>query len=676
MNLKNTLLLVILLTINSVTAQDYRFGKVSKEELQETMYNNDPTVDAVVLHRELRVHFPFRQGEGFNQFVEVFERIKIYNKEGYKYATVKNKLYDENSKKEEKIEGLKAYTYSLVDGKIKKDKLKKEGIFEDKINQYWKSFKFTMPNLKEGSIIEYSYRIESPFTSIDDVNLQYDIPIKSSKIEILTPEFFIFNKQNNPKAVYRPEIVESSMNRTEILTASQVSITNGGGFKVGTNKKNPEFKFTQNKIEIIDTNIPALKSENYLDNINNYRGKLIMEYVAYKDTDDVIDSFAKTWEDVCKSIFNSSNFGDQLSKSNYFAEDIDAITSTESDNQKIISKIFNLLKNKVKWSGFVGYKADENLRKVYKDGSGNVGDINIMLVAMLRHAGISANPVLLSTRDNGIPLTPTLDGFNYVICRVKLDDNYFLLDATSDYGSANILPERAINWQGRVIDERGFSDWISLKPNIISDHIIQMSIDIQDDLSVQGKLREKLTNYLALDYRDTYSKIKPESIITQFEKGKGDIVIENLVVKNNTELGKPILLSYDFKLENAIEEIGGKLYFSPLLFFGNNTNAFVQDTRVYPLDLIYPRNTKYRININLPEGYEVETTPENSKFVLNTSEGEFSYVITPNGKMIQLVVNLDINNTLILPKGYPEFKKFIQLSEEKKSEKVVLKKII
>ncbi|WP_034061403.1 transglutaminase-like domain-containing protein [Lacinutrix jangbogonensis] len=675
MNFKNTAVIVFLLTISVVSAQDYRFGKVSKEELKETIYRNDSTVDAAVLYRELKVHYPYRQGEGFNQFVEVFERIKIYNPEGYRFATIKNKLYDESSEKEEQIEGLKAYTYSLESGKVKDVKLKKDGIFEEKINQFWKSHKFTMPNLKEGSIIEYTYRIESPFMSIDDVNLQYDIPIKKSKVEIFVPEYFIFNKTINPKAAYHPEIVESSMNRTEVLTKSQVTLTNGSGYQTGTNSKNPQLKFTQNKIEIIGSNIPALKREMFVDNINNYRSKLLMEYVAYKNSDGNTRYFSKTWEDVSKTIYNSSDFGAQLSKEGYFKDDVDVIVSNSNAEKEIIAKIYSLVKKKVKWNGFTGYKSNENLRKVYKEGSGNVGDINLMLVAMLRYAGIAANPVLLSTRANGIPLAPTLDGFNYVICRVKLEEGYVLLDGTSNYSTANILPERAINWQGRVIDDRGFSDWISLKPETVSDKIYQMNINIQEDLSIDGKLREKLTNYLALDFREDYAKVKPESIIAELEKEKGYIVIENLDIKNKTDLSKPILISYDFKLDNAVDEIGGKLYFSPLLFFGNNTNAFVQDTRVYPIDLIYPQNAKYRISINLPEGYEVESLPGNAKFVLNTTEGEFSYVIVPNGKSIQLVISSNLKNTLILPKGYPEFKKFVQLSSEKKAEKIVLKKV-
>ncbi|MEJ6791884.1 MAG: DUF3858 domain-containing protein [Lacinutrix sp.] len=207
---------------------------------------------------------------------------------------------------------------------------------------------------------------------------------------------------------------------------------------------------------------------------------------------------------------------------------------------------------------------------------------------------------------------------------------------------------------------------------------LTLSAELKDNANAvirHKSLESEIKDYNKMVVTEHYAKIKKESIVTELEREKGDIVIENLDIKNKTNLSKPILLSYDFKLDNAVEEIGGKLYFSPLLFFGNNTNAFIQDTLVYPIDLIYPRNTKYRININLPEGYEIETTPENSKFVLNTKEGEFSYVITPNGKMIQLVVNLDLNNTLILPKGYPEFKKFMQLSSDKKAEKIVLKKI-
>jgi hypothetical protein len=57
--------------------------------------------------------------------------------------------------------------------------------------------------------------------------------------------------------------------------------------------------------------------------------------------------------------------------------------------------------------------------KAYKDKTGNVAEINLMLTAMLRYAGLNANPVLVSTRSNGIAMFPNRTAFNYVIAAVE-----------------------------------------------------------------------------------------------------------------------------------------------------------------------------------------------------------------------------------------------------------------
>ena len=74
---------------------------------------------------------------------------------------------------------------------------------------------------------------------------------------------------------------------------------------------------------------------------------------------------------------------------------------------------FNFLKSKVKWNGFYGKYTDKGVRKAYKDRVGNVAEINLILTSMLRFAGLNANPVLVSSRGNGIPIFPTTNGFDY-----------------------------------------------------------------------------------------------------------------------------------------------------------------------------------------------------------------------------------------------------------------------
>ena len=54
---------------------------------------------------------------------------------------------------------------------------------------------------------------------------------------------------------------------------------------------------------------------------------------------------------------------------------------------------------------------------------------------MLREAGITSNPVLVSTRDHGIPVSPTINGFNFVISSATINQELYLLDATNKNGS-------------------------------------------------------------------------------------------------------------------------------------------------------------------------------------------------------------------------------------------------
>ena len=83
-----------------------------------------------------------------------------------------------------------------------------------------------------------------------------------------------------------------------------------------------------------------------------------------------------------------------------------------------------------------------------KTKTGNSADINFMLLSLLRAEGISAVPVLVSPRDNGLVSigTPTLSQFNHVIVKVTLDpQHHLLLDATESYVPGFIMPKQNMN---------------------------------------------------------------------------------------------------------------------------------------------------------------------------------------------------------------------------------------
>ncbi len=670
--MRKAVVIAFILASNLSFSQNYKFGKVSKEELKEKSYAEDPEANAAVLFKKEVIAYEYRQGDGFRQVREVQERIKIYNKDGFDWATKKVRLYDRSSTKSEDFLNLSAYTYTLEEGKIKKTKIKKESVFEEKNNKYWATKSFTMPNVKEGCVIEFRYRIESPYIQIDDIDLQYTIPIKKLDVEVKIPEFFVFNKQQNPKAIYFPKIEDTKVNRKETLTGKSRSVGSWG--RVKSTRDYSDWEFKEFKTVVDETNVPALKKESFVRELDIYRAKLIWEYAAYNSPNNGIKNYSTNWEQVSKTINESESFGGQLEKTKYFESDVNALLEGIDDPTKRVALIYDFVRSKIKWNKYVGYRVNDGVKKAYKDRVGNVAEINLMLVAMLRYAGLNASPVLLSTRSNGIPLFPTTSGFNYVIAAIEVPDDVILLDGVNTYGASNILLEKTINWQGRIVRKQGSSAWIDLTPRKKSKSISLMNVSIADDLSISGKIKKHLTDYLALDYRERYYDSKNESMVSNHEKDKGDIEITNLDVKNKKELSKPINYTYDFKLDNAIEEIGDKLYMSPLLFLASEENPFKEENRIYPIDFIYPTYRKYAINLKIPEGYVVESLPENTKVQFNGTEGEFFYIVKAQGETIQVSVVMDLNKTLILPEEYLEFKRFFELSHEKQTEKIVLKK--
>lgn len=666
--------MLFFLSFGYTNAQNFKFGKVSEQELAEKLNPLDSTANATVLYKSEKINFDYRRGEGFVQIREIHERIKIYNKEGFDWATKKVRLYNKSSSNSESLQFIKGYTYNLVNGKVEEDKLKNDGIFEEELNKYWKYKSFTMPNIKEGCVIEYKYEISSPYLAIDDIELQYTIPINRLEVSVKTPEYYIYNKLLNPKAAINPKIVESRNNRSETIISRNGSIVN---ISIQTSSKITQSKleFIENVITCEESNIPALKDEPFVDNLKNYQAKLILELSATKFPNEPYNSLASTWESVTKTIYNDSDFGNQLDRSGYYDDDINALISGETDDLKKIELIYNYVKSKVKWNGFYGFTSEIGARKAYIDGVGNSADINLMLISMLRYAGINADPVLVSTKNNGIPLFPTRQGFNYVICFVANENFNVLLDATDKYGYFNTLPIRAINWQGRLIRENQSSDWISLSPNMLSNEITSLNVKMNSDLTIDGKVRLKKTHYVAKRFRDNFAGINSDEYIKYLEKDKGNLTVSDLEIENAKTVSEPINISYNYVLNDGVEEIGNNLYFSPLLFLTLKENPFKQDKRNYPIDFIYPTSYKYIVNIMLPDGYEVESLPESSKFQFKGDQGEFMYLIKPNGKYLQLSMTFDLKTPFIMVEDYEYFKDFYTLLVEKQAEKVVLKKI-
>jgi hypothetical protein len=673
MKTKNlTILFFLILFCSKVNAQEFKLGKVTIAELEQKVHPKDSAAVAAILFKRGETKFEYQQEEGFKVVYEVTKRIKIYKKDGYDWANQAVRFLSGSGTIKEKVTFSDAITYNLVDGKIEKTKLKSEGEFDEKINKYWNKKKITLPNVKEGSVLEFKYIIRTNNIGIlREFDFQTDIPVNYAEYKTYVPEYFIYNSKL--KGFITPKIVVEK-------SSNSITFNNKDRTSSPTNVKT---SFSTDKIDYIETrttytskDMPAMKEEAFVNNIDNYTSSLIQELSMTQYPNQPMKPYSTDWNSVVKTIYEYDDFGPELNKTGYFEDDLKAVIAGLTNQDEIIYAIFNYVKATVKWNDDYGYSCDNGVKKAYKDKIGNVAEINLMLTAMLRNAGLKANPVLVSTRGNGISIFPNRSAYDYVIAAVETQQGLILLDATSKYSNPNILPFRDLNWLGRLIRKDGTSEEVDLMPKMTSMDNVMMMYTVDATGKISGKLRRQRTDHNAMSFRSEIENVKEEEYLEKLENKHGKIEIADYSRTNEKEVKLPIMETCSFTGTNLCDVIGEKIYINPLLFFTKEQNPFKQETREYPIDFGFPFLDKYTVNIDIPEGYMVETLPKSTRINMQDNIGEFKFAVNLSGNLIQLSITHQINSPVISSESYSMLKEYYQGMITKETEKIVLKKII
>ena len=652
-----------------ILSQEIKFGKVSIDELEEKSYSLDTTASAAVLFKERKSYYTYNSQMGWVLVTTEFERIKIYKKKGFDYATKKVPLYNRGDKDE--MFSVKAFTYSLEGGKIEKTKLEMNQIFKEDLSENWQNNSFTMPNIKEGSVIEWEYTIESPFYSnINTLICQYDIPIKELKAEISIPEYFVFRVM--PSSYYPINYKTGTTQKNY-----QISMKTSGSYGIyspaASKTEYQTFSVRENTYSVVEKNIPALLEEPFVSSMNNYRAMINFEIAAFRPPNDVATYYNNTWSDVAKDIYNSPKFGAELSKNSHFKEDLLKLKNSAGIPDENMVAIFEFVKKKLKWNDEYGiYTSTDGIKKAYMDGIGNVAEVNLTLVAMLKEAGFQAHPVLISTRSHGIPLYPTHDGFNYVIACVESAGKIILFDATESHSTPDNLPLRDLNWEGRIVKEDGTTASVPLYPVVYSEQNTKLTSQMQGDGMITGTMITSFNNLKGIEYRKDFGLMKESDLKSTLESKYNQIQIEKVKLNNMENIYKPVIEMVAFSADNLVDIINDKIYLSPLLFLSLRENPFKFDDRSYPIDFGIPWKNQVLVSIKIPEGYSVESKPEDMALGLVSDLGGVIVQTVIENNTINIKYQATINSAVISSKHYKELKELYKLAIAKQQEKIVL----
>ncbi|SFU49774.1 Transglutaminase-like superfamily protein [Pustulibacterium marinum] len=646
--MKKLSLFIFLLTATTLFAQEYDFGKVTKEELEEKEYESDPDAHAAILqnHRET---YLVSGVDDWKIVTEIYKKIKIYDKDGFDFATEAVDLY-KNAGTRETIRKIKAVTYNLENGKVVESKLDKDQIFETNLAYSYFETKFTLPNVKAGSVIEISYEINSPFyTNFEDVIYQYDVPVKKFYTEVRVLKGMHYKQSGKGEGF------------SLLQTSHETKVDHRLGQDVDV------YRFT-------GENIPALKQESYVDNIDNYRGGIVFE-LDYIQIGTYFRSYSQTWTDVAQRIGSQTDYKDDLDKARFVDDLVDPIIAGTTDPVEKMNKIFNYVKKEFTWNELDGKYFYNGLKKTVKEKKGNSGDINLLLIVMLRYAGIDANPVVISTKDNMVPLFPTLDRLNYVIAHAQIGEEEFLMDATREFSEVNVLPVNDYNWQGIYINNTKLR-WkkIPLRQPEQSFVSADLMFTLSEDGSAEGKMRKIYDKHHAMNFRKAFKDVKLDDYLMEMESDYGGIEISDYKPVNTDASNKKAMESFSFFYDEAAEEIGGKLYMEPLVFLSRTESPFLAETREYPIDFGFPYESKKNVIVTIPEGYVVEHLPQSSKMELPDGIGEVVYLASKTPTGFRISYDLKINYAMVSQPYYIHLKDFFSKMVEIESEKIILSK--
>jgi hypothetical protein len=634
------IIFVVLISLSLTTsAQEitgFPFGKTSYSDLEFNEYKADTSAGAVVINEFGEAFVENRNDH--NIIFQYHVKIKILKKHALDAADFEIPLY-RNETKSEKLRSVKASSFNIENGSMREVRLEDKNVFtEDKGHYDLK--KFAVPNVRVGSVIEVAYEIESPFFfNFRSWEFQSEYPKIYSEYWATIPANYVYN-------ITLKGFLKPIKNESERVIGC---FGTGGGADCARYKFAMEF-------------IPAFIIEEYMTAPSNFISAVNFELSEVIQLDGHRDKMTSQWKDAELEMKRNDKFGVQLKRGKDIADLIGPLIAGETDSLVIAKKVYNFVRDWYRWNEGYGMFSEFGIRKAFDTKTGNIGDINLSLITALRFAGLYTNPVILSTRKNGLPtdLHPVLSDFNYVVARVTINKKSFLLDASDDFYPFGLLPERCLNGKGRVLTEEG-SSWVELRPANKRKSITNIILKLDSTGSLKGTTKTTYIGYEAVNMRKEIFEFNDEAeYIKDLKNNEKEFEIENVTIENYSDLESPLIKKMEINIPAAASG-NNSFLFNPFLENRWTKNPFKANERLYPVDFGPPLEEIVSITIQYPQGYEIANLPEKTIVTLPNSSGRFALEYSNVDRVFKLSSSLMIVKSVFFSPEYPQLKEMFNV---------------
>ncbi len=630
-----------------------KWGEVPLEDLQLTSFSADTNASGLILCDWGESVFNNDLNISFTRHI----RIKIFNQSGYDLATHSFILRTYDS--DEYLDDLEAVTYSLnAEGDIIENELEDDDIFEEEVDDTRTRYRFTMPGLIPGCVVDIKYNIVTKnFGLIRDWIFQYSEPVLWSEYNIRYPVNIAYTAVTSGYELWE---INDRTETTQIFSGSAQTY-------LGTRITNCyDLKWAVK-------NAPAIREEEYISTLSDYANKVSIQLSGYSFPSYGYRQVLQDWKTLVNDLAEMKYFGKMIEITSKVEETTKSITESLSTPLEKMEAIYNWIINTIVWSGGNRLYADNGINDILENKKGSNAEISFLLISMLRNIGITADPLILSTRSNGRlqDLYPIISQFNYTIAKAVVNGKTYYLDATDSKRPMDVMPSKILGVKALVIKKDAL-EWINIPANKMSSDKIIINIKLNIDGSINTDIEDSFGEYSGLSVRKNLSdKSETDLAKEQFEVEKTGLEIDSVNVTNKDSIHMPLILKAFLNGSAYAQTAGDMIYLNPVIINRMTDNPFKSSKRKYPIDFNYLNSKTIVTNITLPEGYELKDKQENKSVKVGNAL-TYSRQINADGNLIQIISKFEIKEMQVKPQLYEQAKSLFATMVSSQSELLVI----
>ena len=619
-------------------AQDYpNYGIISQQEFDFKQCEFDKEATAVVL-----LHEAYSDYDDEHHLITTHHvRIKILKEQGFDWASVSIPYYRKDDF--ERIDNIEGITINVDNGQEVQTKLERKAVFTQKTNERIGQVIFTFPAIKAGSIVEYKYRsVMKHYGGLEDWQFQEELPVIMSKYNLVILP--------NAEFAYR---VNKTLNIP--LTIKKESYKGGVYFEM--------------------QNIPGLRNEPYMDARKDYLQRVIFQLSGYGMGGDNRKKYMTSWEDAIRELNNTTEFGTQLNKNIAAADQFIALVKSLPLPEDKMKAVYQYVRSNMNWNNMYS-KYSESVKDAWQKQQGTSGDVNLILVNLLKEAGLDAFPMLVSERFHGkVDVAyPFIDQFNSVFACVVINNRKYYLDATDKTIPAQLTPSTILNTTGFIVNRKAGGLLPIVNDSARYKEYIIAQLDMAADGSLSGEVMIKSVDYARIKKLENYKADKEKFLRENFILDGTSVAGTNLEVTNidNDSLS----LDQHCMLSGHLNTAGEFLFFPINSFTGFYNNPFISENRLSNVNFGYSRNINVNMTLQLPPDYVIDDLPKAVKVTDPDKDIVFirQIVYDKETNLLRCMVQLDFKKSLYEADMYPVLREFYKKIFEYLKEPVVIKK--